>query len=121
MIRGSRVDDIVLYSDEIMFVEPQQIGFVWLKALNVSQRNWPVRCSVNLMFLNKDKSVRQKPGPRMAPGRSVVSVVCVVGGATSAAALNQLAMVCGALEFGSPARFGRHPTGEAPSRQPEPV
>src|SRR5437773_6316904 len=82
MMRGSRVDDIVLYSDEIMFVEPQQIAFVWLKAMNVSQRNWPVRCSVNLMFLNKDKSVRQKPGPRMAPGRSVVSVICVVGGAT---------------------------------------
>jgi len=39
MIRGSRVDDIVLYSDEIMFVEPQQIGFVWLKAMNVSQRD----------------------------------------------------------------------------------
>ena len=37
---------------------------------------------MNLMFLNKDKSVRQKPGPRMAPGRSVVSVICVVGGAT---------------------------------------
>src|SRR5690349_1060036 len=121
MIRGSRVDDIVLYSDEIILVEPQQIGLVWLKVLNVSQRNWPVRRSVNLMFLNKDRSVRQKPGPRMAPGRSVVSVVCVVGGATSAEVLNQLAIVCGAPELGSPARFGRQPTGEAPSRQPEPV
>src|SRR5436190_16901214 len=102
MIRGSRVDDIVLYSDEIMFVEPQQIGFVWLKAMNVSQRNWPVRCSVNLMFLNKDKSVRQKPGPRMAPGRSVVSVLCVADGPAKAEALNQLVMVCGAPELGSP-------------------
>src|SRR6266705_1614973 len=121
MMRGSRVDDIVLYNDEIMFVEPQQIGLVWLKVLNVSQRNWPVRRSVNLMFLNNDRSVRQNPGPRMAPARSVVSVVCVAAGATSAAELNQLVMVCGALEFGSPTRFGRQPTGEAPSRQPEPV
>src|SRR5947208_3214274 len=104
-----------------MFVEAQQIGLVWLKVLNVSQRNWPVRRSVNLMFLNKDRSVRQNPGPRIAPGRSVVSVVCVVGGAAKAEALNQLASVCGALEFGSPTRFGRQPTGEAVSRQPEPI
>src|SRR5690242_9522504 len=111
MMRGSRVVLILLNEPEIALNEVQQIGLVWLKVLNVSQRNWPVRRSVNLMFLNKDRSVRQKPGPRIAPGRSVVSVVCVVGGATSAAALNQLAMVCGALEFGSPARFGRQPTG----------
>src|SRR2546429_7050635 len=32
--------------------------------------------------------VRQKPGPRMAPGRSFVSVVCVAGGAANADALN---------------------------------
>src|SRR5712692_1837169 len=102
MMRGSRVDAIVLYNDEIMLVESQQIGLVWLKVLKVSQRNWPVKRSVNLMFLNKDRSVRQNPGPRMAPGRSVVSVVCVAAGATSAAALNQLAMVCGAPELGSP-------------------
>src|SRR5438309_6022648 len=82
MMRGSRVEVTVLYSVEMRLVEPQQMGLVWLKVLKVSQRNWPVRCSVNLMFLNKDKSVRQKPGPRMAPGRSVVSVICVVGGAT---------------------------------------
>src|SRR6267378_3289397 len=118
MMRGSRVELTVLNNDEVAFNEAQQIGLVWLKVLNVSQRNWPVRRSVNLMFLNKDRSVRQKPGPRIAPGRSVVSVV---GGATSAAELNQLVMVCGALEFGSPARFGRQPTGEALSKQPEPV
>src|SRR5882762_1300952 len=102
MMRGSRVEDIWLYSDEIMLVEPQQIGLVWLKVLNVSQRNWPVRRSVNLMFLNKDRSVRQKPGPRIAPGRSVVSVVCVADGTSKAEALNQLVMVCGAPELGSP-------------------
>src|SRR6266853_3257143 len=121
MMRGSRVDAIVLYNDEIILVEPQQIGLVWLKVLKVSQRNWPLRRSLNLMFLNKERSVRQKPGPRMAPGRSVVSVVCVVGGATSAEALNQLAMVCGAPALGLPTSFGRQPTGEALSRQPEPV
>src|SRR5260370_41293200 len=120
-MRGSRVDAIVLYNDEIMLVEPQQIGFVWLKVLKVSQRNWPVRRSVNLMFLNKDRSVRQKPGPRIAPGRSVVSVVWVAPGAAKAEMLNQLAMVCGAPELGSPIWSGRQPSGDAPSRHPDPV
>ncbi|PYK10441.1 MAG: hypothetical protein DME61_03300 [Verrucomicrobia bacterium] len=70
-------------------VDPQQIGLVWLKVLKVSQRNWPVRRSLNLMFLNRERSVRQKPGPRIAPGRSVVSVVWAAEGTAKAAALNQ--------------------------------
>ena len=74
-MRGSRVEVIGLYSVEVKFVEPQQIGFVWLKVLNVSKRNCPLKRSVNFMFLNKERSVRRKPGPRIAPGRSVVSVV----------------------------------------------
>ena len=102
MMRGSRVEVTVLYSVEMRLVEPQQMGLVWLKVLKVSQRNWPVRRSVNLMFLNKDRSVRQKPGPRIAPGRSVVSVLCVADGPAKAEALNQLVMVCGAPELGSP-------------------
>src|SRR5882724_13529749 len=73
------------------------------------------------MFLNNERSVRQNPGPRMAPGRSVVSVVCVVVGTAKAPALNQLPIVCGAPELGSPIWLGRQPTGDAPSRQPEPV
>src|SRR5260370_38101671 len=97
MIRGSRVDAIVLYNDEIMLVEPQQIGFVWLKVLKVSQRSRPVRRSVNLMFLNNERSVRQNPGLRMAPGRSVASVGCAVVGTGQARALDQLPMAGGAL------------------------
>src|SRR5260370_4219085 len=73
------------------------------------------------MFLNRERWGRQNPGPRMAPGRSVVSDVCVAAGAKTADALNQLAMVWGAPELGSPTRFGRQPRGDAPSRQPEPV
>ena len=64
------------------------MGLVWLNVLKVSKRNWPVKRSVNFMFLNRERSVRQKPGPRMAQGRSFVSVVCVAGGAANADALN---------------------------------
>jgi hypothetical protein len=38
----------------------------------------------------------------MAPGRSVVSAVCVAEGAAKAEVLNQLVRVCGAPELGSP-------------------
>ena len=76
-------------------VEAQQMGFVWLKVLKVSQRNCPENRSENLMFLNNERSVFQKPGARMAPGRSVVSVVCVAVGTANAAALNQLWKDCG--------------------------
>ncbi len=102
MMRGSRVEITVLYSVDVKLVDPQQTGFVWLKVLKVSMRNCPVKRSLNFMFLNSERSVRQKPGARMAPGRSVVSVVCVAGGAAKAAVLNQLVMVCGAPELGSP-------------------
>lgn len=102
MIRGSRVEVTTLYNVEIRLVDPQQIGLVWLKVLKVSQRSCPEKRSVILMFLNKDRSVRQKPGPRIAPGRSVVSVVCVMAGAAKAAVLNQLLKVWGAPELGSP-------------------
>jgi len=91
-----------LYNVDMRLVDAQQIGLVWLKVLKVSKRNWPVTRSVNFMFLNRERSVRQKPGARMAPGRSVVCVVCVADGAAKAAALNQLAKVCGAPELGSP-------------------
>lgn len=100
-MRGSRVEATLLYNVEVRLVEPQQIGLVWLNVLKVSHRNCPVKRSVNLMFLNKDRSVRQNPGPRIAPGPSVVSVVCVSEGVAREAALNQLAMVCGAPELGS--------------------
>ena len=89
-MRGSRVEVTLLNKLEVAVSEPQQIGFVWLKVLNVSQRSWPVNRSVNFRFLNRDKSVRQKPGPRMAPGRSVLTVVCVTSGLAKAATLNQL-------------------------------
>src|ERR1700686_1887662 len=102
MIRGSRVEVTVLNNGETKLVEAQQIGLGGLKVLSFSQGNCRVRCSVNFMFLNRERSVRQKPGPRMAPGRSVVSVVCVADGAAKAEALNQLVMVCGAPELGSP-------------------
>lgn len=64
--------------------EAQQMGLVWLNVLKVSKRNWPVKRSVNLMFLKRESSVRQNPGPRMAPGRSLVSTVCEAGGAANA-------------------------------------
>lgn len=83
------MERIRLKLDDAKLVEAQQMGFVWLKVLNVSQRNWPVRRSPNLKFLNRERSVRQKPGARMAPGRDVVSVVCVADGTVKAAALNQ--------------------------------
>src|SRR5258705_90142 len=41
MMRGSRVELTVLNNGEVAFNEAQQIGLVWLKVLNVSQRNWP--------------------------------------------------------------------------------
>lgn len=90
-MRGSRVDVTLSKKEEIRFVEAQQTGLVWLNVLKVSKRNWPVKRSVNFMFLKRERSVRQNPGPRMAPGRSLVSVVCVPGGAANADALNQLA------------------------------
>src|SRR6267142_3160858 len=121
MMRGSRVELTVLNNDEVAFNEAQQIGLVWLKVLNVSQRNWPVKRSVNLMFLNRERSVRQKPGPRTEPGRLVPTVVCVASGAAKALALNQAPKVSGAPELGLPTRFGRQPTGEAASRQPVPA
>ena len=103
MIRGSRVEVIWLNRVDAKLVDPQQIGLVWLKVLNVSQRNWPVRRSLNLMLLNRERSVRQKPGPRIAPGRSVVSVVWVAEGEANVAVLNQpLVMGWGAPELGSP-------------------
>src|SRR5579885_3185131 len=120
-MRGSRVDVTVLNSVDAKLVEAQQIGLVWLNVLNVSRRNCPLKRSVNFMFLNSDMSVRQKPGPRMAPGRSVVWVVCVGSGTANAAALNQLPKVCGAFALGLPTWFGRQPRGEALRRQPEPV
>ena len=121
IIRGSRVEVTWLNSEEVKLSEAQQIGLVWLNVLKVSHRNWPVTRSVNLMFLNRDRSVRQKPGPRIAPGCSVVCVVCVAPGTAKADALNQLEYVCGASALGLPTIFGRQPKGEAPRRQPEPV
>src|SRR5579863_5841135 len=74
------------------------------------------------MFLNSERSVFQKPGARMAPGRSVVSVVWVAGGAGNPAALNQVVeRLWRPPASGLPTRFGRQPKGDAPSRQPEPV
>src|ERR1700686_4681019 len=93
MIRGSRVEPTLLKLDDAKLGDAQKMGLVCLKVLNVSQRNWPVRRSVNFMFLNSERSVRQKPGARMAPGRSVVSVVCVADGTAKAATLNQLSKV----------------------------
>src|SRR5229473_3558953 len=102
MMRGSRVEVTRLYSEEMRLVEAQQMGLVWLKVLKVSQRSWPVKRSLNFMFLKSERSVRQKPGPRMAPGRSVVSVVWVADGAAKALALNQLVNVFGAPALGLP-------------------
>jgi hypothetical protein len=39
MMRGSRVELTVLNSGEIMLVEVQQMGLVWLNVLKVSKRN----------------------------------------------------------------------------------
>lgn len=89
MMRGSRVLVTWLNTAEVAVSEPQQIGFVWLNVLKVSQRSWPVRRSVNLMFLNSERSVRQKPGARTEPGRLEATVVCVAPGAAKAATLNQ--------------------------------
>src|ERR1700741_3543099 len=121
MMRGSRVELTVLNRVDVAVSDAQQIGFVWLKVLKVSQRSWPVKRSVNLRFLNRERSVRQKPGPRTEPGRAVPTVVCVASGAAKAPALNQELKVSGASEFGSPTKFARHPTGEAASRQPVPA
>src|SRR5579884_404794 len=103
-----------------MLLEPQQTGLKWLKVLKVSQRNWPVNRSVNLKFLNSDRSVRQNPGARAAPGRSVVSVVCVTGGSWSALALYHCVIVCGAPESGLASWFGRMRQGDGP-KHPCPV
>src|SRR5690348_10307305 len=94
-IRGSRVLLTWLKKVDEKFVPEvapplQQIGLVWLKVLNDSNRNWPVKRSVNFMFLKSDKSVLQNPGARIAPGRSVGTVVCPAGAGWKAAALNQL-------------------------------
>src|SRR5262249_45828639 len=121
MMRGSRVELTVLNTADVALRDAQQIGLVWLNVLNVSQRNWPVMRSVILMFLNSERSVRQKPGPRTEPGRLVPTVVCVASGAWNAAALNHAPNVSGAPALGSPTRFGRQPTGDAASKQPEPV
>ena len=37
---------------------------VWLNRLNASMRSWMRCCAGNGMFLNSDRSVRAKPGPR---------------------------------------------------------
>src|SRR5215469_4623544 len=66
-MRGSRVEVTVLNAVDAKLVEAQQIGLVWLNALNDSARNCPVKRSVNLMFLKRDKSVTQYPGARIAP------------------------------------------------------
>src|SRR5947207_16021563 len=94
------------------------MGLVGLKVLNVSQRSWPVSRSLNLIFLKRDRLVRQKPGPRTEPGRLEPTVVCVVSGLAKAPALNQAPKVCGAPALGSPTRSGRQTTGEAPRKQP---
>jgi hypothetical protein len=51
---------------EVKFVEPQQMGFVWLKVLNVSKRNCPLKRSVNLMFLEE----REVGAPETWPANS---------------------------------------------------
>src|SRR6185437_9436409 len=124
-MRGSRVEFTWLKAVEEKFVPVdapllQQIGLVWLKVLKDSNRNCPVNRSVNLMFLNSDRSVRQKPGARIAPGRSVGSVVCPAGAGCNAAALNQFVKLCCAPELGSPIWFTRQPIGVAP-KQAEPT
>src|SRR5882724_6324984 len=121
MMRGSRVEVTVLNEGEVAFNEAQQIGLAWLKVLNVSQRSWPVSRSLNLMFLKRDRSVRQKPGPRTEPGRLEPTVVCVASGLAKAPTLNQAPKVSGAPVLGSPTRSGRQPTGEAPRKQPVPA
>src|SRR5215472_14297281 len=102
MMRGSRVELMLLNNVDEKLVEAQQMGFVWLKVLKVSARNWAVKCSLNFMFLNSARSVFQKPGARIAPGRSFGRFVWVAVGTLKAEALNQAVIVCGALAFGSP-------------------
>src|ERR1700687_3163713 len=73
------------------------------------------------MFLNSARSVFQKPGARIAPGRSLGRAVWVEVGTVKAEELNQLPRIlCGAPEFGSPTCLTRQPPGVAP-KQAEPM
>src|SRR5205085_5379721 len=106
--RGSRVEVTLLKLLLPIVNDARQIGLVWLKMLNVSARNWPPKRSVNLKFLNKPISVRQKPGNRTAPGRSVGTVVWPATGSAKAAALKYpVSKFLGWLELGSPIWFAR--------------
>src|SRR5207244_10471135 len=69
-MRGSRAERTLLKFRLAIEKDAQQTGLKWLKVLKVSKRNWPVKRSVNFRFLNKARSVRQKPGRRTAPGFS---------------------------------------------------
>src|SRR4051812_26635306 len=77
-------------------------GLVWFKTLVASARNWMLRLSYSLRFLNSEASNRQNPGPFTDP-RGVFPKVCVPRGTFwKAAVLNHCVVVCGAPAFGSP-------------------
>ena len=59
MMRGSRAERILLKFVLLVVNDAQQIGFKWLKVLNVSKRNCPPKRSVNFRVLNNPKSVLQ--------------------------------------------------------------
>src|SRR5579872_6161952 len=121
MVRGSRVE--VTAPNEAPPVtdnDEQQTGLVWLKALNASARNWNPNFSDSLMFLKSPRSVRQKPGKRTAPGRSLGSVGTPATGIEKTEVVKNCVNVRGALIFGSPVWVARSEQGDGP-RQSAPV
>src|SRR5262245_8630040 len=90
------------------------LKLVWLKILKTSPRNWNLRFSLKLTFLDNVKSKRVVPGPSIMPRPAVpgtfgkpVEPAPVLGGFIwKQEVLNHCCCVWGAPLFGSQRRLG---------------